>query len=136
MITVNGLTRHFGSLTALDSLDLEIGEGEVFGFIGPNGAGKSTTMKILSCLLAPSAGSASVDGLDVTRFLDHQEHPGVAVGVRTQATGVTLRHIAALGTPQGTSEGIVDGRNETGGFRVSKEVEREALVLGFRDVRG
>src|SRR5205823_1120935 len=67
MIQIKGLTKRFGTLTAVDNLSLEIGPGEVFGFIGPNGAGKSTTMKILACLLEPDEGSAKVGGLDVTR---------------------------------------------------------------------
>lgn len=64
MIEILGLTKRFGSLTAVDGLTLEIGPGQVFGFIGPNGAGKSTTMKILACLLRPDSGSAKVGGFD------------------------------------------------------------------------
>jgi ABC-2 type transport system ATP-binding protein len=59
------LTKRYGSLTALDNLDLTLEKGDVFGFIGPNGAGKSTTMKILAGLLAPTHGSAQVLGRDV-----------------------------------------------------------------------
>jgi ABC-2 type transport system ATP-binding protein len=66
MIRTTNLTKRFGALTAVDHLSLEIGPGEVFGFIGPNGAGKSTTMKILSCLLRPDEGQATVCGFDVT----------------------------------------------------------------------
>ncbi|MFG0283475.1 MAG: ABC transporter ATP-binding protein, partial [Phycisphaerales bacterium JB039] len=65
MIEIAGLTKRFGSLVAVSDLSLTIGEGEIFGFIGPNGAGKSTTMKILACLMAPDAGRALVNGLDV-----------------------------------------------------------------------
>lgn len=65
MIEAKGLTKRYGTLTALDSLSISIGPGEVFGFIGPNGAGKSTSMKILACLLKADAGTASVCGLDV-----------------------------------------------------------------------
>jgi ABC-2 type transport system ATP-binding protein len=64
MIKCVGLTKRFGSLTALDNLSLEIGPGEVFGFIGPNGAGKTTTMKILSCLMKPDGGWAQVCGMN------------------------------------------------------------------------
>jgi len=67
MIQTKSLTRKFGDLTAVDSLSLEIGPGEIFGFIGPNGAGKSTTMKILSCLLEPDDGTAHVGGFDVAK---------------------------------------------------------------------
>lgn len=65
MIETRGLTKRYGELCALDTLTLSIGGGQVFGFIGPNGAGKSTTMKILSCLLKPDAGEATVAGLDI-----------------------------------------------------------------------
>ena len=65
MIETKDLTKRYGSLTALNSLTLSIGAGQVFGFIGPNGAGKTTTMKILSCLLQADSGTASVCGLDV-----------------------------------------------------------------------
>jgi ABC-2 type transport system ATP-binding protein len=70
MIETRGLTKRYGSLTALDDLNLTIAPGEVFGFIGPNGAGKSTTMRILACLLRPDAGTASVCGYDVRRDAD------------------------------------------------------------------
>lgn len=65
MIEVTGLTRRYGHHLALDDLSFGIDQGEVVGFLGPNGAGKSTTMKILTCSLAPSAGSARVAGHDV-----------------------------------------------------------------------
>ncbi len=65
MIEVNGLTRRFGSTRALVDLSFSVARGEVVGFLGPNGAGKSTTMKILTCSLAPSAGTASVAGFDI-----------------------------------------------------------------------
>jgi ABC-2 type transport system ATP-binding protein len=59
------LSRQFGKFTAVDSLDLSVLEGEVFGLLGPNGAGKTTTIKMLTTLLPPTAGRASVNGLDV-----------------------------------------------------------------------
>ncbi len=62
--TIN-LTKRYGSLTALEALNLELERGDVFGFIGPNGAGKSTTMKIVAGLLQPTSGSARVLGRDV-----------------------------------------------------------------------
>jgi len=61
------LTRSFGALRAVDSLDLAVREGEVFGLLGRNGAGKTTLIKMLTTLLPPSAGSATVDGFDVAR---------------------------------------------------------------------
>lgn len=66
-VAAQGLTKRFGSFTAVDRLDLRIEPGEVVGFIGPNGAGKSTTLRMLCGLLHPSAGGASVAGFDVAR---------------------------------------------------------------------
>lgn len=63
-IETSGLTKQYGSETALDSLDLEIEEGEVFGFLGPNGAGKTTTIDLLLDFIRPTDGSATVLGYD------------------------------------------------------------------------
>ena len=65
MIETNGLTKHFGSLVAVDDLTFRVEPGEVLGFLGPNGAGKSTTMKMLAGFVAPTAGSARVCGFDI-----------------------------------------------------------------------
>jgi ABC-2 type transport system ATP-binding protein len=67
VIATSGLTKDFGSGRGLFGLDLEIFQGEVFGFLGPNGAGKSTTLRLLLDLIKPTAGSAQVLGLDTTR---------------------------------------------------------------------
>ncbi|MFC3957039.1 ABC transporter ATP-binding protein [Halovivax cerinus] len=63
-IETNGLTKRYGDLTAVSELDLEISEGEVFGFLGPNGAGKSTTINMLLDFTRPTSGSATVLGYD------------------------------------------------------------------------
>jgi len=65
MITVQGLTKVYGSRTALDAVSFEVPKGEIFGFVGPNGAGKTTTLRILAALLEPTGGRAFVDGADV-----------------------------------------------------------------------
>lgn len=64
-MVADGLTRHFGNLVAVDSLSLKVHEGEVFGLLGPNGAGKTTTVRMLCCLLNPTAGRAYIAGLQV-----------------------------------------------------------------------
>lgn len=66
MIEASGLTKHYGSFTAIEDLNFQIHAGEVVAFLGPNGAGKSTTMKILTGYLAPTSGSARIAGLDVS----------------------------------------------------------------------
>lgn len=65
MIEAQGLTKKYGNFTALSDATFEVRAGEVVGFLGPNGAGKSTTMKILTCFIAPSEGTAKIRGADV-----------------------------------------------------------------------
>jgi ABC-2 type transport system ATP-binding protein len=65
MIEARDLTKHYGPVTALKNATFNVHRGEVVGFLGPNGAGKTTTMKILTCFIAPSDGSASVAGADI-----------------------------------------------------------------------
>jgi len=64
-VATSGLTRRFGQLAAVQDVDLQVAPGQFFGFLGPNGAGKSTTIKMLTGLLAPSAGSIRILGLDL-----------------------------------------------------------------------
>ena len=67
MITTDGLTKHFGTVHAVEDLNLQIEPGELFAFLGPNGAGKTTTLKMLVGLLLPTRGTASIGGYDVQR---------------------------------------------------------------------
>jgi ABC-2 type transport system ATP-binding protein len=67
LIELQGLTKRFGDLTAVDGLTLEVRRGEIYGFLGPNGAGKTTTVKMLSGLLQPTSGSARISGFDIVR---------------------------------------------------------------------
>jgi len=65
IVKVEGLTKSFGQLKAVDGVSFEVHEGEIFGFLGPNGAGKTTTINMLTTLLSSSGGSATIDGLDI-----------------------------------------------------------------------
>ena len=65
VVEATDLVRHFGDVVAVDGVDLQVEEGEVFGFLGPNGAGKSTVVRMLTTLLHPTSGSARVGGCDV-----------------------------------------------------------------------
>jgi drug efflux transport system ATP-binding protein len=65
-VATRGLTKRFGSLTAVDHLDLTVRTGELYGFLGPNGAGKSTTLRMLCGILEPSEGEGRVLGIDLT----------------------------------------------------------------------
>jgi drug efflux transport system ATP-binding protein len=66
-IEVKDLTRRFGEFVAVDHLSFEVRRGEIFGFLGSNGAGKSTTIRMLCGLLQPTSGTATIDGIDVSR---------------------------------------------------------------------
>ncbi|MSU69958.1 MAG: ATP-binding cassette domain-containing protein [Opitutaceae bacterium] len=66
MIEVKGLVKIFGSIRAVDGVSFNVRRGDILGFLGPNGAGKSTTMKMITGFLRPDAGTATVDGVDVT----------------------------------------------------------------------
>src|ERR1700683_1665862 len=65
MIKVQGLTKRYARTLAVDHISFEVAKGQIVGFLGPNGAGKTTTMRILTCFLPPSEGSANVAGFDV-----------------------------------------------------------------------
>jgi ABC-2 type transport system ATP-binding protein len=67
MIEVQSLTKHYGPVTAIRDVSFNVAPGEIVGFLGPNGAGKSTTMRILSCFMPASSGTARVAGFDVFR---------------------------------------------------------------------
>ena len=67
LLATHHLTRQFDKLTAVDDLNITVASGEVFGLLGPNGAGKSTAIKMLTTLLPPSAGSATIAGLDIAQ---------------------------------------------------------------------
>src|SRR5213595_2773192 len=65
MIKVEGLTKRYARTLAVDNISFEVEKGQIVGFLGPNGAGKTTTMRVLTCFLPPTSGSASVAGFDV-----------------------------------------------------------------------
>ena len=84
-IVAEGLVKDFGDLRAVDGVDLHIPSGQIFGFLGPNGAGKSTVVKMLTTILRPSAGRATVAGLDVD---SQQGKVRRAIGVALQEVGL------------------------------------------------
>ena len=90
-IKVDSLSKNFEKFKAVDNISFEIEEGEIFGFLGPNGAGKSTTMMILTTLLKPTSGNASVQGFDVvTQAKKVRENIGFVqqeIGVDEYLTG-------------------------------------------------
>jgi len=85
MIQTRELTRKFNGLTAVDRLTVDIQEGEVFGFLGPNGAGKTTTVRMLACLIRPTSGTATVNGIQVGK--DNRAIRSI-VGFLTESPGL------------------------------------------------
>ena len=91
VLRTDKLTKRFGSLTAVDRVDLEVREGEVFGYLGPNGAGKTTTLRLLCALIAPTSGTAMVGGHRLGRD-DAQIR--ATVGILTEQPGLYERQTA------------------------------------------
>jgi ABC-2 type transport system ATP-binding protein len=109
-IKTEKLTRRFGALTAVDEMDLQVVAGQFFGFLGPNGAGKSTTIKMLTGLLAPTAGRMELLGVDFTAHpVEVKRQIGVVpegMGLFERLTGVEyLRFVGRMyGLDRGTTE--------------------------------
>jgi ABC-type branched-subunit amino acid transport system ATPase component len=103
-----GLEKRFGGLPAVDGVDFDVEEGEVFGVIGPNGAGKSTLLKVVSGLLKPSAGTVAFAGRDITGLKPHEvRRAGVAKVLQTPRVfeSMTVRENAAVGARFGSTTG-------------------------------
>lgn len=128
LIRIEGLVKHFGSVRAVDGVDLEVRPGEVFGFLGPNGSGKSTTIRCLLGLLRPTAGRISAFGLD-------PRDDGVAVRGRLAYVPGELRLpergrardlVATIGRLRG---GLDDGRRDEIAERLRLDLDRPMREL-------
>ncbi|HEV7887827.1 MAG TPA: ATP-binding cassette domain-containing protein [Acidimicrobiales bacterium] len=122
VIEIDGLVRRFGDVVAVDGLNLAVERGEVYGFLGPNGAGKSTTVRVLTTLLSPTAGTARVGGLDVVAD---------AVKVRLRI-GLALQE-ASLDEKQ-TGREILDLQARLYGLRGESLRRRLADVMALADL--
>jgi ABC-2 type transport system ATP-binding protein len=145
MIVCEGLTKTFGSITAIQDFNIEIPDGRIFGLLGPNGAGKTTTMRMLSCLIRPTAGSAHIDSYEIGKKEDAQKIRGM-IGLLPEVPGLyetlgaykNLDYYAQLyGIPKTQREdsikttltnlGLWDRRNEpVGGF--SKGMKQKIAI--------
>lgn len=106
-IVCDGLTKDYGVGRGVFDLDLQVRQGEVFGFIGPNGAGKTTTIRLLMDLIRPDRGTARVLGRDTRRdSLELKRHLGYLPGELVRFPGVTVAHVVGLlaGLRGGVSE--------------------------------
>lgn len=127
MIEVQDLTKYYGPQLAVSRLDFQVAAGEIVGFLGPNGAGKTTTLKILAGFLAPSAGTARINGYDcVTDSLAVRRSLGYVpenVAIYPDLTVTQFLRFAAR------AKGVA-AKAETG------EVERVMAACGLEEVRG
>jgi ABC-2 type transport system ATP-binding protein len=116
LVVLRGVTHRFGEREAVADLSLEVRAGEVFGLLGPNGAGKTTTLRILTGLLAPTAGQVEIDGLDLARDpLGARKRFGyVPDGAPLYSNLTPVEHLALVGRLHGLGE---------------DEIEREATRL-------
>jgi ABC-2 type transport system ATP-binding protein len=105
MITVTGLTKKYASTTAVDNISFEVQKGQIVGFLGPNGAGKTTTMRMLTCFLPPTSGTAVVAGFDV---LQHPQQVKKRIGYLPEAPPLylemrTVEYLTFVGKLKGLS---------------------------------
>jgi ABC-2 type transport system ATP-binding protein len=135
MITLDRLTKRFGSQVAVDQLTLDIPRGQIVGFLGPNGAGKSTTLRMLTGMIAPTSGSAKVAGFDIaTETVEVKRHVGFVPesgAVFESLTGLEyLTMIAALyAIPE--SAAVERIRQFIAFFDLSFETLTEKLLGGY-----
>ena len=125
MIVAKGLTKRFGDVLAVDSLDMDVRPGEIFGFLGPNGAGKTTTIRMLSALISPTSGKAKVAGYEVGR-----EDNAIRrnAGILTESPGLYDRLSAERNLSFFAELHDVED--------VAGQVERYLRLLGLWDRRG
>ena len=122
MIETRGLTKHFKDVRAVDGIDLTVARGELVALLGPNGAGKSTTLRMLTTLIPPTSGTASVSGFDVVR---QQRDVRLRIGYIGQGNG-------AGHSQRGRDELISQGRAY--GMKVADARRRAAELIESLDL--
>jgi ABC-2 type transport system ATP-binding protein len=147
-ISVQGLSKRFGDVVAVDRLDFEVDPGTVTGFLGPNGAGKTTTLRMLLGLVAPTSGTATIHGRPYRELADPARQVGAVLEAGGFHPGRTARdHLRALATAAGLGPRRVDevlertglaaaARRRVGGFSLGmrQRLSLAAALLGDPDV--
>ena len=137
MIQADKLSRLYGETYAVRDLSFHIKHGEVVGLLGPNGAGKSTTMKMLTCFLPPSSGTASLDGIDISRSLDVRRRVGYLPEHAPSYNDLSVKeHLLFMGrmyaVPEATLEDKIREMSEACGLQGRLEQRIDALSKGYR----
>jgi ABC-2 type transport system ATP-binding protein len=147
-ITVQGLTKRFGEVLAVDHLDFQVDQGTVAGFLGPNGAGKTTTLRMLLGLAAPTAGTATIGGRPYRELADPVRRVGAVLEASGFHPGRSARdHLRTLATAAGLAPRRVDevleqtglaaaGRRRVGGFSLGmrQRLGLAAALLGDPEI--
>src|ERR1700690_3702167 len=132
-IELDGLTKRFGGLVAVDHVSFSVDQGTVTGFLGPNGAGKTTTLRMLLGLVAPTTGRALVNGRSYRDLAD----PSATVGGVLEASGfhparTARNHLRIIGTVAGIGSGRVDEVLELVGLGADGDRKVGGFSLGMR----
>jgi ABC-2 type transport system ATP-binding protein len=136
-ITVQGLTKRFGDVLAVDRLDLAIDGGTVAGFLGPNGAGKTTTLRMLLGLVAPDAGTATIGGRPYRELPDPVRRVGAVLEAGGFHPGRSARdHLRVMATAAGLAPGRVEEVLEQTGLAGAARRRVGGFSLGMRQRLG
>ena len=133
MITITGLTKRYGTRTAVDDLGFELAEGHVTGFVGPNGAGKSTTMRMMVGLTRPDQGTVLYDGTPYTDLGHPARTVGAVLDARCMHPGRTARnHLRGLAALSGIAPRRVDEVLGEVGLDTAADQRAGGFSLGMR----
>jgi ABC-2 type transport system ATP-binding protein len=132
-LEINGLTKHFGTVLAVDNLSFTVAPGRVTGFLGPNGSGKTTTLRMLLGLVSPSAGTATVGGV----AYQHIPNPATKVGAVLEATSFhpsrrARSHLRVVARACGQDDAKVDAALDLVGLTQDAKRKVGGFSLGMR----
>jgi ABC-type branched-subunit amino acid transport system ATPase component len=133
LLELDRVEKRFGGLPAVKEVSLQVGEGEILALVGPNGAGKTTLLRTVIGLEAPTAGTITFDGVDVTKLPPHRtRRTGIAMVLQTPRTfeGMSVRENATLGALFGAADGRI---SETEAYRRADEA---LAFVGLADRAG
>jgi ABC-2 type transport system ATP-binding protein len=133
VITIEGLTKRFGDVLAVDDLSFEVDQGTVVGFLGPNGAGKTTTLRTLLGLVTPTAGTARIDGRPYRALADPVRHVGAVLEASSFHPGRSARnHLRVVATAAGLPYARADQVLEQVGLAAAARRRVGGFSLGMR----